>query len=919
MNFERFNKKSPEERTILDSIAGWQRVSKFILSGGNDWVTPADYAKLLERDNLEGYIPWRVYREEEGVYENGGDNTTGFMRECVPHAFMGDGNADKLEALFSSTLPDLSVISFHLLADKDLEPILGSYRSRFKRDNPLIRASVDSLCEFFRQGAGGLKRMQDIPVRNFRLFVTCKLPTESIKEEKIDLKGMINTFDEILSNMGMHPQPCDPGVLLRLARRLTNVDWDSDQWCEYLDLNRQVILADSDLMMEMDFVRLGKRRYQCQTVKVPPKDWDLLKMNLVLGGIRGIINDTQQITQEFMVVVHMVKDKTLRADVMRKDFIVRHQKSKGSFGKTLDEIREETGWALGKYEKGQPLLQCIPMVWTWSEDTDQLDRIASRIKGLWKEQGFELQRDRGILPILFLSSLPFGLRTRNQTVKNLQREIPVPVETAVRLLPVQADFMGIGGYSMLFVGRKGQLVGMDPLSGECNNMNGAIFAGSGSGKSFVTNYMVLNMFGQGNKIRIVDIGGSYIRLCQLMGGVFMDFTPERPVCINPFGTINAEDLEELNSSIAIVAGIMALMAVPNRDPNKAESGLLTAAVQWAWDKKGKDAIIDDVQEFLNHQDRHYAMMRARVSKSVEEEIQNIKTQPSIASFVDGVEGETSSNEESSGFSDRFKEVLRNLGHSLAFALEDFSSRGKYGNYFCGPSNFKIKEDDFVVLELDYLKNQKELFRVVTSIVINAVCQELYLSDRKEKRFIIVDEAWQILNEQNGGGSSLLADEVEGGYRRARKYGGSFWTIQQSLTDLKNYGRVGKVIKDNASYKFLLQSNSFEEARRDGWIEVDDFVMDILKTVKTKKGYFSEIFVITDQSFGVMRLIIDRFNYYLFTSDSAEVAAIETMVKRGMTYVEAIHTLIRAEGELPTEYPKDADEEKEPVSEPEVQA
>jgi conjugal transfer ATP-binding protein TraC len=114
---------------------------------------------------------------------------------------------------------------------------------------------------------------------------------------------------------------------------------------------------------------------------------------------------------------------------------------------------------------------------------------------------------------------------------------------------------------------------------------------------------------------------------------------------------------------------------------------------------------------------------------------------------------------------------------LAFNIREFTSQGVHARFFTGPSTFDIRQDEFVVLELEHLKVQPELYRVVTLLVINAVTQDLYLSDRSRPRLIIFDEAWQFMGE-----AAMLAPVISEGYRRARKYQGSFMVITQSLFD-----------------------------------------------------------------------------------------------------------------------------------------
>jgi conjugal transfer ATP-binding protein TraC len=100
---------------------------------------------------------------------------------------------------------------------------------------------------------------------------------------------------------------------------------------------------------------------------------------------------------------------------------------------------------------------------------------------------------------------------------------------------------------------------------------------------------------------------------------------------------------------------------------------------------------------------------------------------------------------------------RDLPHAaqkLAYNLKAFTSGQAFGRWFNGKSNFDISTDEFVVLELEHLKPQKELFKIITLQVINAVTQDLYLSDRSKNRMIIFDEAWQFIrNENNSGGGA----------------------------------------------------------------------------------------------------------------------------------------------------------------------
>ncbi len=231
--------------------------------------------------------------------------------------------------------------------------------------------------------------------------------------------------------------------------------------------------------------------------------------------------------------------------------------------------------------------------------------------------------------------------------------------------------------------------------------------------------------------------------------------------------------------------------------------------------------------------------------------------------------------------------IREAATRLAFNMADFRSGGAFGRFFNGRSTFDISNDDFVVLELEHLLPKKSLFKVVTLQVINAVTMDLYLSDRSDRRLVCFDEAWQFLGE-----SSTLKQVIEEGYRRARKYHGSFTICLQSVLDTLRFGAVGNVIRENSAFKFYLESPAFEEAKNQGVLDYDDFTMQILKSTKSVKPKYSEIFMDTPLGIGVGRLTVDPFSYYAFTSDGEEIAEIDMMVNTGMSYEDAIREMVR---------------------------
>jgi conjugal transfer ATP-binding protein TraC len=58
----------------------------------------------------------------------------------------------------------------------------------------------------------------------------------------------------------------------------------------------------------------------------------------------------------------------------------------------------------------------------------------------------------------------------------------------------------------------------------------------------------------------------------------------------------------------------------------------------------------------------------------------------------------------------FSEDLAATAHRLAFNMREFARGGKYEAFFNGRSPFDIHSDEFVVLELGKLEQQRSLFQ-----------------------------------------------------------------------------------------------------------------------------------------------------------------------------------------------------------------
>lgn len=826
-------------------------------TGSDGGATNSDVRDLHYHNPFSGHLPWFVYDPATRLYINT-DETVGFLWKCMPLCFSGEKTVQIAEAIMRLPLPNYTVVQFILHANDDLKDMLDGYCERRDMTDELTKASTDQFIDFLKKCTKGTPQTANIPLRNFQSLVTIKFPADA---KGLNLPELHSLLHEVLCGLGLAPESMEPPQFLDWARRFFNDDvstthtvdergrrhYISEQYNDTMPLARQVIKSETDVEVEWSHLKMGKKYMRCLTPKQYPNEINPLQTNELFGGIWGTKSDNNQHRTPFLYCLNIIMED-LKNQIRTKCDLVLQQHGVGSWARTLARKQEEYTWAIDRLDQGEKLVRVMPIMWFMGDSIEQVNDAITRSKRMWEEAAYDMQEDRGILPVMLLSALPFGLRATKNNLSMMLRDQIVTGEAVANLLPVQGGFAGTGEPVLIYQDRKGQICPIDIFSKKTDNFNGIVLASSGKGKSFFMNGLAHAQSSVGTKIRIIDIGKSYKKLCKAKNGRFLDFGVEDNICMNPFTNVSAENIDEDLPAISAVILQMIYSSSENVVPKEHENTLVKEATKWAFAQAGNAATVDLVWEYLR-----------RYPESGE---------------IDGVTIKTA-------------EIIDDA-HKMAFNMREFTSKGIYGKYFNGPSSFNIADDDFLCLELEALKVKPDLFKVITLLVLDAVTRDVYLSDRSGRRMILFDEVWQFISGDN----VFMQKIIESGFRRARKYNCSFFVVSQSLLDLKLFGKIGEVLWNNADFRFLLESQDFEKAHQEKIINYEPFTMELLKTVRTVKGRFSEIFCDTPAGKGIVRFSVDDFSYYLYTSDGAETAEIELYISQGMSPAEAINAMVR---------------------------
>ena len=292
--------------------------------------------------------------------------------------------------------------------------------------------------------------------------------------------------------------------------------------------------------------------------------------------------------------------------------------------------------------------------------------------------------------------------------------------------------------------------------GVISNRNKFVLGPSGSGKSFFMNHLVRQYYEQNSHIVLIDTGNSYQGLCELIhrktkgeDGIYYTYTEEKPISFNPFFTDDYKFSVEKKDSIKTL--LLALWKGEDEKITKTESGELGSAVS---------AYIRRIQ-------------------------QNRDIAPSFDTFY-----EYMLNDYRKELAARDIKVSRedfNIDNFLT-TLRQYYKGGRYDFLLNSNENIDLLHKRFIVFEIDSIKDNAELFPVVTIIIMEAFINKLRRL-KGVRKMLICEEAWKALS------SPSMSEYLKYMYKTVRKYFGEAIVVTQEVDDIISSPIVKEAIID----------------------------------------------------------------------------------------------------------------------------
>ena len=445
--------------------------------------------------------------------------------------------------------------------------------------------------------------------------------------------------------------------------------------------------------------------------------------------------------------------------------LLRYSRSNQINKEWIDEYLNEA------HSFGLTSVRCHCNVMAWSDDREELKQIKNEVGSQLALMECKPRHNTVDTPTLFWAGIP-----GNAADFPAEESFYTFIEQAVCFFTEETNYKNSPSpFGIKMVDRlTGKPLHVDisdlPMKrGITTNRNKFVLGPSGSGKSFFMNHLVRQYYEQGTHVVLVDTGNSYQGLCEMINkktkgedGIYYTYTEEKPISFNPFFTDDMVFDVEKKDSIKTL--LLTLWKSEDDKISKTESGELGSAVTAYINRiKADRSIVPNFNTF-------YEFMRDDYRTELEERAIKVSK-------------------------DDF-----NIDNFLT-TLRQYYSGGRFDFLLNSDKNIDLLSKRFIVFEIDAIKENRELFPVVTIIIMEAFINKMRRLKGIRKQ-LICEEAWKALS------SPSMAEYLKYLYKTVRKYFGEAIVVTQEVDDIISSPVVKEAIINNSDCKILLDQRKY---------------------------------------------------------------------------------------------------------------
>ena len=677
--------------------------------------------------------------------------------------------------------------------------------------------------------------------RDYRLVLSVTLPGQLESDAAARLRFVRQGLEALMNSCGMPCWTLAPGELIGLLAPFLNPESPGRRAYEYDPsqlISDQIVLRDTRLEVASSSLNVsGDGRPHALSVLAatayPPA--------MSLAGMGGLLGDPLRSQLGYRGPFAIVMCCRILSDESARSMAaIRSARANSNAGSPMARLapsyyrRQMEDWQLANevIASGGGLAHLAHYVLLAAPAGLMASAIESA-RSIWRTRGFTLASCEFMQTQGLLATLPMTL-TR-EFADDLRRSGWMSRKTTYNIahsLPVIGEWKGTRTPAMMMIARRGQLVQLD-LFDSPGNYNAVVAGASGTGKSVLLNEIACAYLGLGAQVWIIDVGGSYQKLCDLLGGQLIRFQRSSDICLNPFTLVSdiEDDMHQLRPLFAQMIGPQGL--------GDYQLARLEEAIVRTWEMHGNDSRPSHLRQRLQEGARLHS--DARLSE-------------------------------------------------MAAMLGAYCRGGSHGRWFDGAANVSFSSD-LCLLELEELKAMPELQAVVLMQLMFLINQQMY-SSRDRRKLVIIDEAWQMLR-----GEHTTEFIENGFRRARKYNGAFLTATQSVADFFSSSAARAAYANSDWMLLLAQKSEEIARLRADGQLLLGAGEQELLQSLATEPGRFAEILVRCEGlGAGVCRLVIDPFARLLFSSRAGDHQAIEEKRSSGLAIADAVDAVLAERGQ-----------------------
>lgn len=390
------------------------------------------------------------------------------------------------------------------------------------------------------------------------------------------------------------------------------------------------------------------------------------------------------------------------------------------------------------------------------------------------------------------------------------------------------------------------LMAFDVMDERDPSWNGIVVGGSGSGKSFFQNFLIRNHLKSGGKLFIIDKGGPGAGSYRNM---IMNLPTGRYIEIRVVGkmdfTINFFD-GPLFVARSLAGDITPLLG---GEVDGDKENFLLKLLALMCKEEGERIAKQDASRISN-----------LIRRAYRDHSNNVANTLNIDVFC--------------------AEYLIKEFPDLVSSIHQFIGDGIYAKFF--KSTTELKHVDCFCFDLEGIDAHPDLAPILT-LVITSFAYKMCLTDKAVRKMIVVDEAWSAFK-------GPLATVIENIWRTIRKHNGFIYCVTQGLEDVFKSEVADALVNNTTHYYMCGASHRFETLARvkASGVQtnsIDEYDYSLISKMRFAKGQYSEIYMLTPNFKGVIRLRASPYDYWFYTTNAEDKSLLDTIkTELGVNYV-----------------------------------